>query len=425
VSTIQTVCIFIGGYLVSRLLLRADGHELFVAWLTRRSAGHVSRIVLGVMLGSFLLSTIVPNALTVLALIPVVGSIRRVAGGKAPPRFGSLLAMAVVYGGNIGGLASVVGSPANLYLLASLRIYRVAGRQALHFVSWLAFGMPLALTFLGVCWGMLHLTERRTMSASLGRGPDGPDDSPIARQAGPLFALARRWAAVWAAFWVGLLLLTLVAGVGTAPLWELSPGGGPLVLSSADVAGLGFTLLVVTGLFLVPQRAGQVRQRPLVLRDLVRDVPLKGVLFAVGVLALLVVLARSGLMGHLERLVALVVPGGAGPLPTILLLVLVTIFSTEVLSNTAVATVLFPLSKAIAARVGLDALLLMLAVSLASTCAFMTPVATPVNALAFAGIGGVSLAVFVKNGVLANLVGALWITIWIRWFVPPVLSWFA
>jgi sodium-dependent dicarboxylate transporter 2/3/5 len=66
----------------------------------------------------------------------------------------------------------------------------------------------------------------------------------------------------------------------------------------------------------------------------------------------------------------------------------------------------------------------MLAVSLASTSAFMTPVATPVNALAFAGIGGVSLRAFIKNGALTNLLAALWITAWVRWLIPPVLGWF-
>ena len=68
--------------------------------------------------------------------------------------------------------------------------------------------------------------------------------------------------------------------------------------------------------------------------------------------------------------------------------------------------------------------LLMLAVSLASTCAFMTPVATPVNALAFGGIGGVSLGRFMKNGLLMNLLSAVWIAAWITWIIPPVLGWF-
>lgn len=419
-TTLQTVCIFIGGYLVSRLLLRAQGHELFVAWLTRRSVGRVSRIVLGVMLGAFALSTFVPNALTVLALIPVVAAIRRTAGQDAPPRFPTLLAMAVVYGGNIGGLGSVVGSPANLYLLANLRIFHVAGREALHFVSWLTFGMPLALSFLLLCWGMLLLTERRTMQASVAAQHSRP--TPDA-----LFPLARGLGLVWGGFWVALLLSTLVARVGLAPRWRLELWGASLTLCTADLLGLGFTLLLAGMLFLVRWPVGQhkaARRRLLGPGDLAREVPLRGVLFGVGVLVLLVLLARSGVVDLLGFIVELIVPRTAGPFLTLLVLVLITIYATEVLSNTAVATVLFPLSRVIATRVSLDPLTLMLAVSLASTCAFMTPVATPVNALAFAGIGDVSLSVFLKNGALANLLGGGWIATWIQWLVPPVLAWF-
>jgi sodium-dependent dicarboxylate transporter 2/3/5 len=416
VSTIQTICIFIGGYLVSRLVLRAGGHELFVAWLARASGGRVSRIVLGVMVGAFLLSTFVPNALTVLALIPVVSAIRR-ASPRAPGRFGSLLAMAVIYGGNIGGLASLVGSPANLYLLVNLRIFKVAGRQALHFVSWLVFGMPMAACLVGILWLMLRLTEGRAMGATA-----EAVELPTAR--GPLLRPALRWAWVWLAFWIGLIGLGLAAGLGSGVPWHGELWGEPVSVTWADLAGTAFTLALVLVLFVVPTRVGDQRQPLLEPKDLLREVPIKGVLFGVGVLVLLVAVAKSGVVGYLERLVPLVMPADVGPTVTILVLVLLTIFATEVLSNTAVATVLFPVSAAVARQVGFDPLELMLAVSLASTSAFMTPVATPVNALAFAGIGGVSLKVFVRNGALANLLAALWVTLWARWLIPPVLGWF-
>jgi sodium-dependent dicarboxylate transporter 2/3/5 len=422
VTTIQSVCIFLGGYLVSRLLLRAEGHEVFVAWLVRRSGGRVAHIVLGLMLGAFALSTFVPNALTVLALIPVVAAIRRSVDTEAAGgRFGTLLALGVIYGGNIGGLASLVGSPANLYLLVNLRIFKVAGREALHFVSWLVFGMPMALGFLLICWLLLGFVERGGMKVRVGATePATPTRAP-----NPLLPLARRWALLWFGFWVALLALTLAAHLGRAPLYSGQLAGEPFQVLTSDAAGALFTLLLVAGLFLWPQRLGEGRQAPLGLRDLWREVPLRGVAFGVGVLVLLVVLAKSGLVGFLGRVVGLVVPESVGPFPAALAVVLVTIFATEVLSNTAVATVMFPLSAALAGRVGMASLHLMLAVSLASTCAFMTPVATPVNALAFAGIGGVSLGTFAKTGALANLAGALWITAWIRWLVPHVLGWFA
>ena len=141
-------------------------------------------------------------------------------------------------------------------------------------------------------------------------------------------------------------------------------------------------------------------------------------------LGLLVGVAKSGAVKWLTSALPHVLPTDAGLFPVVFVLVLVTIFATEVLNNTTVSTVLFPLSAAIGGTVGVDPLLLMLGVSLASTCAFMTPVATPVNALAFGGIGGVSLGRFVKNGLLMNLMSALWIAVWLTWLIPPVLGWF-
>ena len=118
------------------------------------------------------------------------------------------------------------------------------------------------------------------------------------------------------------------------------------------------------------------------------------------------------------------IPSGVGPFLMALVLVLVTIFSTEVLNNTTVSTVMFPLTAALAVQVGADPLLLMLGVSLASTCAFMTPVATPVNALAFGGVGGVSFGKFVKNGLVLNLLSAAWIAVWLTWIIPHALALF-
>ena len=59
----------------------------------------------------------------------------------------------------------------------------------------------------------------------------------------------------------------------------------------------------------------------------------------------------------------------------------------------------------------------MLGVSLASTCAFMTPVATPVNALAFGGLQGESLWRWVSTGAVMNAVAATAITVYVYHFV--------
>jgi len=431
VTGLQTVCLFVTGYLVSRLVLRADAHLVFVDWLVGWSRGRASRVVLGVMLAAFLLSTIVPNALTVLALIPVVIRLKSWAQegiDKGTDKgFGTVLAMALIYGANLGGVGSLLGSPANLYLLVNLSIFDIAGRQSLHFVSWLLFGLPMATTLVLLGWGMLRLTERRAMATRL----PGWDRKRTER--GPLFGAALRWAAMWGVGWAAILTAALIHGGGRATVgaaWRLV---GRFDVTTLDLVALAgstvFTLLLfgrrVTLSSTGSSTGGDEERTPLLrIRDLWREVPLRGVLLGLGVLVLLVVVAKSGAVSWLSRALPHLLPDHAGLFPVSLVLVLVTIFATEVLNNTTVSTVLFPLSAAVAGTIGVDPLLLMLGVSLASTCAFMTPVATPVNALAFGGIKGVSLGKFMKNGLIMNLVSAVWIAVWITWLIPPILAWF-
>jgi len=417
VTGFQTVCLFATGYLVSRLVLRAGAHAVFVDWLLRRSRGRVSRIVLGVMLAAFLLSTIVPNALTVLALIPVITRLRSWAGDAGEGAgFATLLAMGLIYGANLGGVGSLLGSPANLYLLVNLNLFAVPGRESLHFVSWLVFGMPMALLLLLLCWGLLQLTERTAMATTL----PPREQEPAPR--GPLFRGAVRWAWLWALGWTVFLAVSLGLGGGVARGTVVVKLFGRWPLTGWDLGALGLALLYSAALFLWPVQTPSGRQRLLRSRDLWREVPMKGIALGVGVLILLVVIAKSGAVGALKHWLPQLLPTGSSAFVVALVLILLTIFATEVLSNTTVSTVLFPLVAGLAVGLGADPLLLMLGVSLASTCAFMTPVATPVNALAFGGIGGVNLRTFLKNGVLVNLLAAVWITIWL---IPPILTLFS
>ena len=59
------------------------------------------------------------------------------------------------------------------------------------------------------------------------------------------------------------------------------------------------------------------------------------------------------------------------------------IFLTELTSNTATAATFLPVAGGVALGLGVDPMLLAIPVALAATCAFMLPVATPPNAIAY------------------------------------------
>ncbi len=83
---------------------------------------------------------------------------------------------------------------------------------------------------------------------------------------------------------------------------------------------------------------------------------------------------------------------------------------TEMTSNTATAATFLPVASGVAMGTGVDPLVLAAPVALAATCAFMLPVATPPNAIAY-GSGYVTIGQMIKGGVVLNVIGVIIITI--------------
>lgn len=82
---------------------------------------------------------------------------------------------------------------------------------------------------------------------------------------------------------------------------------------------------------------------------------------------------------------------------------------TEMTSNTATAATFLPVASGVALGTGIDPLMLAAPVALAASCAFMLPVGTPPNAIAY-GSGYVTIGQMVRGGVLLNVAGVVVIT---------------
>lgn len=115
---------------------------------------------------------------------------------------------------------------------------------------------------------------------------------------------------------------------------------------------------------------------------------------------------------------------GIGGLPVVLIVVAVTalvILLTEMTSNTATAAAFLPIMGGVAGGINQDIMLLVIPVALAATCAFMLPVATPPNAIAF-GSGYVRIGDMVRGGIWLNLIGVVLITATVMLVGPLVLG---
>jgi sodium-dependent dicarboxylate transporter 2/3/5 len=115
----------------------------------------------------------------------------------------------------------------------------------------------------------------------------------------------------------------------------------------------------------------------------------------------------------------LVILRGAGLILTVLTVVLIVIFLTEVTSNTATASLVVPVIGAVALALHLPPLYLMVAVAIAASFAFMLPVATPPNAIVFSS-RQVTIVQMVKAGIWLNLLSSVIITAFALVVVPWV-----
>jgi len=104
----------------------------------------------------------------------------------------------------------------------------------------------------------------------------------------------------------------------------------------------------------------------------------------------------------------------------VLAVVAVTVFLSELTSNTAQVATMLPILAAAASGLAIDPLLLILPCTLAASCAFMMPVGTPPNAIIF-GTGLITIRRMCKTGVWLNLMAIVVITLLAITLTPALI----
>jgi sodium-dependent dicarboxylate transporter 2/3/5 len=139
-----------------------------------------------------------------------------------------------------------------------------------------------------------------------------------------------------------------------------------------------------------------------------RQIPWGVLVLFGGGLSLAAAVQANGVADFLGSLV-----GALPRMPDVILILAVTtlvIFLTELTSNTATTATLLPVLAALAPGLDIHPYLLIFPATLAASCAFMMPVATPPNAIVFSS-GYVTLPQMCRAGIWLNLIGILLVTL--------------
>jgi len=105
------------------------------------------------------------------------------------------------------------------------------------------------------------------------------------------------------------------------------------------------------------------------------------------------------------------------PFIILLLLVLSVNFLTEITSNLATVSMLLPILASIGSSIGIHPYILMISTTIAASCAFMLPVATPPNAIVF-GSGYLKMNDMVRTGLFMNIISIILISVYIYFLLP-------
>ena len=405
-DTAQLVIFFIVGFLLSRATIAVGLADAVLRRLEGPEGIRLGSAAVLLTASAAAFSLLVPNMVTVMTILPVV---TRLVTRTAPllaqrdrAAVATMLSLAVIYGANIGGMGSITATPANGILIAFLVTRDVAGRHEVHFLSWLLWGLPLVIAVTALACGLL-LVVFRPWRYRL--APGAAERLAALPLADPLALVRQRRVSVLAAIYFAAAL-----GLSAAMLRWNRPA---MVLGLSGALGL----LLAGGLFLWPVDSSEGRRPLLAPRDCISEIPHKGLGLmgaAVGLAGLLYALGAHTLLGQwLVRQL----PAGANPWLLAFLLALVTSFLTEVLSNTAVQLVLLALVEPMAGALPLSMLKLGTIITLSCTCAFMSPIATGVNGLAFGGVAGASVWRMLGVGLLMNGIAAAVISAYVVAFV--------
>ena len=104
---------------------------------------------------------------------------------------------------------------------------------------------------------------------------------------------------------------------------------------------------------------------------------------------------------------------------TAALLIILMLFMTELMSNVALVAVLAPVVAGIAIGLEIPMLHLLIPVTIASSCAFMLPMATPPNAIVFAS-GYIKVHQMARAGVILNVIAVVLLILLFQFVLPLV-----
>ncbi len=411
------IFLFMGGFLLALSMQRWGLGKRIALTVLRIVGTRPANMIAGFMFTTAVLSAFVSNTATTAMMLPIAASVIRLVRTQscqdgnvkngASNNFAICLMLGIAYSASIGGTATIIGTPPNVFLVSYLSD-SIADpyRTELSFARWLLIGIPLSFVFLPIVFFVLTRVLYPVRVREIEGGEQLIRDE--------LDSLGPTNRGEWATFVVFMV---------TATLWILRPALAQLSVGDngwTPLAGLtdaGIAMMAAMTLFVTPV---DTKRRQFALDwETALKLPWGILILFGGGLSLAAAIHANGVsefLGSHARFVS-----GMSPWVVVLCVASGILFLTELTSNTATSATLLPVLGAIAPGLGLHPYLLVFPAAITASCAFMLPVATPPNAIVF-GSGEVTSREMARAGLWLNLIAIVLVTLLTLLLIGPLMT---
>jgi sodium-dependent dicarboxylate transporter 2/3/5 len=392
------IYLYVGGFILAIAIEKCNLHKRIALSIIKIVGTNITNIILGFMIATGLLSMWISNTAATVMILPMAMAI--VTQLKDNPNtiqnentlFGKALMLAIAYSASIGGIATLIGTPTNLVLAG---VVQTTFGVEITFYQWFVFGFPIALVLLFVCWKYLTKYAYKFEQKEF---PGGRDEINLQLKALGKMSHDEK--------------MVLFVFCCTAFAWITRSFLLQKFIPRIDDTIISVFFAVV--LFVIP--SSKKGERLISWEDAVK-LPWGVVLLFGGGMALASGFETSGLALWIgNKLIAL----ESVPFFFLLLILIFAVnFLTEITSNIATTAMLLPVLLSLAPTLGVHPYYLMISATVAASCAFMLPVATPPNAVVF-GSGYLKIEDMVKKGIWMNLISIVILTLFVYFMLPLI-----
>jgi len=387
------VFLYMGGFIIAVAIEKWNLHKRIALNIINIIGTNFSKIILGFMVATAFLSMFISNTATTVMMLPIAISVVKQfeMSEKKTKELGKVIMLSIAYAASIGGVATLIGTPTNLILAGFIS---ESFDVQITFSQWMKFGFPISIFLLIICW--IYLTQY-AFKFTLTEFLNGKKE--IQKQLLQLGAMGQE---------EKLVLITFSM---TGFFWITRS-----FLLKNIIPNIDDTIIAVFGALILFVLYSVKNDRPLLEWKEAVEIPWGILLLFGGGMALAKGIEESELALWLGEQTSLL----EGLSLFLLMAIVITIvnFFTEITSNVATTAMLLPILSPIAIGLNVHPYSLLVGCSIAASCAFMLPVATPPNAVVFSS-GYLKISDMIKTGFFLNVLSILVILI-MTYFTLPI-----